>query len=94
VKDTMIGARLFSPKPPHTATQVQPGEWEVDWIPGRTFTRNQAVIALVVADFLAGAGTDPRRMDESDLGALNRWAEKLGLLVSELLTMFEVDTQQ
>lgn len=93
---TMITDDLMSStEHPHTAKRVAVGQWEVSWIPGRTFTRDQATTATVVVDLLITLGTtDPARLGRTNLGFLGHWSEELGLITSEMLTLFDNATMR
>lgn len=70
----------------HTATATRAG-WEVTWLPGRALTRNQAVTAMTIAewvtvhrDALAG-GLSPEWVH------LAAWAGELGLTPERALLL-------
>lgn len=87
---TFVGdAAMTSDIHPHTAAKVNVGEWQVTWLPGMTLTRSQALTAMVVGDVLARYGTEPKALPRHYLLAMGHWASELGLLTSEMLTMFE-----
>jgi hypothetical protein len=58
----------------HTARALDGGGWAVSWLPGRVLTRNQAVTAMTIADFVGFGLTGPRMR-----GHLHTWASELGL---------------
>lgn len=45
----------------HHAHRVDTG-WELDWLPGRVFTRNQAITALMAAEQIAAHPDGDRRI--------------------------------
>jgi hypothetical protein len=91
---TMITeTRMWSDQHAHFAQMNRDGEWEVSWIPGHVLSRDQAITATVVADFLTAKGTtDPTHLARTDLNFLGHWSEELGMLTSEVLTLFETAT--
>lgn len=89
---TMITNDLMSStEHPHTCRRVAVGEWEVSWIPGRTFTRDQATTATVVVDFLtARATTRVQHLTRTDLAFLGQWSEELGFVaLSTMLNLYD-----
>src|SRR5690348_12849130 len=68
----------------HTARRTYEGIniWEVSWLPGRLPDRNQAISAMVIADF--AASTAPRQGDRL-WPHIEGWAAELGLTAPDAL---------
>lgn len=84
--------RMYSEDHPHTAGRLASGEWMVSWIPGRTFTRNQAITATVVADLLHAEGTNLGQLMASPHWLhLVAWYEELGFMaLTTMINAFEL----
>ena len=64
----------------HYATPVRVGDpygaWEVSWLPGRELTRNQAITAMVLTDYVDNSAPEPR---DRRWTFVNGWAAELRL---------------
>lgn len=60
----------------HTAHRTETGSWAVSWIPGRVFTRNEAITAITLAETV-DAALDP--YGERVWQHIAGWAAELGL---------------
>jgi hypothetical protein len=53
---TITDSQMTSESGRHHATPVRDGDpygmWEVSWLPGRELTRNQAITAMILADYV------------------------------------------
>ncbi|MGH3126181.1 MAG: hypothetical protein ACRDPY_04015 [Streptosporangiaceae bacterium] len=58
----------------HTARRGDTG-WQVSWLPGRTFTRNEAITAMVLGE---ATSRDPKPGDRI-WPHVSGWAAELGL---------------
>lgn len=63
----------------HTAVRGPDG-WDLSWLPGRRFSRDQATTAMVLAEALVCA-TDPQ---DWIWGHVANWMAELGITVGEL----------
>ena len=73
---TITETTLTSPATSHTATATG-GGWQVSWLPGRTFTQDQAATAMVIANLVGSKGVP--RADDPIWMHLDGWAAELGL---------------
>ena len=64
----------------HHATPVRMGDpygaWKVSWLPGRELTRNQAVTAMVLTDYVEHSPAEPDRRRRA---FVEGWAAELRL---------------
>lgn len=76
---TIAAETMTSPRTGHTARLAEVGateRWRVSWLPGRRFTRNQAITALTIAEIVA---TCDLLSDSPWWPHLDSWAAELGL---------------
>jgi hypothetical protein len=73
---TITDTTMTSPATSHIATATG-GGWQVSWLPGRTFTQDQATIAMVIANLVGSKGVP--RVDDPIWMHLDGWAAELGL---------------
>jgi hypothetical protein len=73
---TITDTTMTSPATSHTATATG-GGWHVSWLPGRTFTQDQATTAMVIANLVGSKGVP--RADDPIWMHLDGWAAELGL---------------
>lgn len=73
---TITDTTMTSPATSHTATATG-GGWHVSWLPGRTFTQDQAATAMVIANLVGSKGVP--RADDPIWMHLDGWAAELGL---------------
>jgi hypothetical protein len=78
---TTITAHLMSStRTEHWAVPTVAGEeygtWCVSWLPGRELSRNQAITAMTLAEFVAGGVTSPEHRKWT---VMHGWAAELGL---------------
>lgn len=79
---TILDDRINSDRTIHFARTIPGADWEVSWLPGRTLTRDKAIIAMVLADVTAQGDVRPGNPLWTDIEA---WAGELGLSASEAL---------
>jgi hypothetical protein len=73
---TITDTTMTSPATAHTATATG-GGWQVSWLPGRTFTQDQATTAMVIANLIGSKGVP--RADDPIWMHLDGWAAELSL---------------
>ena len=59
---TITETTMTSPATSHTATATG-GGWQVSWLPGRTFTQDQAATAMVIANLVGSKGVPRADLD-------------------------------
>jgi hypothetical protein len=64
----------------HSARCVGEDRWEVSWLPGRTFTGEQAVTAMTIASTVASHEV---KFGDPEWAVLDDWALELGLTAGE-----------
>lgn len=71
---------MRSPDTPHTARPSGDG-WAVTWLPGRDLTRNQAISAMSIAEWVGQipAHAGPEGYSEKFWLHIDGWAAELGL---------------
>jgi hypothetical protein len=74
---------MRSPDTAHYAWPLpgEPGQWFVSWLPGRAFTRNQAITAMMIAEEVGRipADADPEAYSDQFWSHMDVWAAELGL---------------
>jgi hypothetical protein len=71
---TITDKIMRSDQTQHVATPADGGGWWVTWLPGREFTRNEAITAMTLAEFACsgdgmGLSDDPRWIEVDALAA-------------------------
>ena len=72
--------QMISESGHHHATPVRDGDphgmWEVSWLPGRELTRNQAITAMVLVDYIDHRPPEP---ESPRWTFIDGWADELRL---------------
>jgi len=72
---------MRSPYTAHTASCDKSGGWHVSWLPGRTFSRDQAKAAMRIAEEVGQipADCDPEAYGDGFWSRVDAWAAELGI---------------
>lgn len=77
---TLTNDLITSDVTPHTAERTETG-WRVSFLPGEHWTRDQAAVAMELADTVCGPGGDYGWIT----GWASSWAARLGLSTGRLI---------
>ena len=78
---TITDRVMRSPDTKHTAHRQLTASWTVTWLPDRALTRDQAITAMTIAEWVGRIPADagPEAYDEKFWLFVDGWAAELGL---------------
>jgi hypothetical protein len=72
-------AAMTSNQTRHSAQAAPGGGWAVTWLPGRTLTRDQAITAMVITEYVQAHADDLADSSSNSWLFIDGWAAELGI---------------
>ena len=96
-KLTITRSDMTSDTTRHTArawpVPDEPTLWSVTWLPGRALTRNQAITAMTIAEFVISRADQLANMLSPAWNHLANWADELGITPERALMLASPDVR-